>query len=78
MNSGIVTVCPKCGESDWRCWDKRYHWYKLNEPDYEGNTHTQILVSFLVCNVCQHEWIDAPKLSDADYIGDDRDAGFYD
>lgn len=72
------TKCPKCKSEDVRCWDERHHWYELHEPDELGNTHIQVPVGFLACNACQYAWIDAPELSDANYIGDDLDAGFYD
>lgn len=46
--------CPKCGSTNWRCWDERHleWWNKAGEP-----AATQV-IGCLACNDCQWAWAD--------------------
>ncbi len=60
-------VCPRCGSTDWNCWDERTHWFRNRETgeDYE------FPVGYMHCKSCDksflHTWADGEDVDDEYY-----------
>lgn len=61
--------CPKCGSTNWRCWDERDEWFEAEDGEL-----FQYPVGYLACKDCGASWINYVEPDGTKYIGDDRQA----
>lgn len=58
------THCPKCGSTNWRCWDERQlDWWDKKD----GSMAAMQVIGCMACNDCQWAWADVNP-SDEDLL----------
>lgn len=54
----MITHCPKCESTNWRCWDERDEWFY----DASDGEYYMFPVGYLKCKGCGHSWADTSNL----------------
>lgn len=72
----MTIKCPKCGSTNWRCWDERYEWFEITEDEHPERIGEliQLPVGYLACKDCQTAWVDYDESDGCKHVGDDVDA----